>query len=106
MCKVTGLVLSLVATQGSFAAGQKGQGSQNNNSNQVSQRVSALDPKVRAVQLNLADEGLYKGPIDGVYSRSTRDAVARYQAANKLPVTGKITVQTLKSLGLLIDSAL
>lgn len=89
ICKVAALVLSLVATQGSFADGQR-----------------ALDPKVRAAQANLAHLGFYKGPIDGVYSQSTRDAIARYQANHKLPVTGKVTDKTLQSLGLLLDSHL
>lgn len=89
ICKVSALVLSLVATQGSFASGQR-----------------ALDPKVRAAQANLAHLGFYKGPIDGVFSQSTHNAIARYQANHKPPVTGKVTDQTLKSLGLLLDSKL
>ena len=62
ICKVAAVALSLVAAHGSFAGAQR-----------------ALDPTVRAAQANLAELGFYKGPINGVYSQSTRDAIARYQ---------------------------
>jgi hypothetical protein len=58
------------------------------------------DPTVNAVQGELAQLGFYKGPIDGIYGRLTRDAVAKYQIARKLHVSGNLSAQTLQSLGL------
>jgi peptidoglycan hydrolase-like protein with peptidoglycan-binding domain len=85
--KLAALVLSIVAIQSSFAAGQE-----------------EPDPAVRAVQATLAARGLYNGPINGVPDQTTRVAVARYQGNHKLPPTGKLTQRTLRSLGVLIDS--
>jgi hypothetical protein len=65
----------------------------------VSNDVPAPDPNVTAVQQDLAKQGYYKGTIDGLYGQTTRDAVARYQNARKLTVTGTLTRQTLQSLG-------
>jgi Putative peptidoglycan binding domain len=55
---------------------------------------------VQAVQADLARLGYYNGSIDGVFGPSTRDAVARYQIANQLTVTGSLSPDTLQSLGL------
>jgi peptidoglycan hydrolase-like protein with peptidoglycan-binding domain len=44
--------------------------------------------------------GYYDGSIDGVFGPATRDAVARYQIANQLSVTGSLSPDTLQSLGL------
>ena len=60
----------------------------------------APDPTVDAAQGELAQLGYYKGPIDGIYGRLTRDAVAKYQIANQLDVTGSLSPDTLQSLGL------
>jgi putative peptidoglycan binding protein len=58
------------------------------------------DQTVTAVQGELAQLGYYNGPIDGIYGRLTRDAVAKYQIARKLDVSGNLSAQTLQSLGL------
>jgi Putative peptidoglycan binding domain len=55
---------------------------------------------VQAVQMQLARLGYYNGSIDGVFGPSTRDAVANYQIANQLNVTGSLSPDTLQSLGL------
>jgi peptidoglycan hydrolase-like protein with peptidoglycan-binding domain len=57
------------------------------------------DPNVTAVQSDLAKLGYYRGASDGLFGRATRDAVARYQSDQNLPVTGTLTTQTLQSLG-------
>jgi hypothetical protein len=63
-----------------------------------------IDPSdsstVAAVQAQLARLGYYSGSIDGVFGPSTRDAVARYQIANQLNVTGSLSPDMLQSLGL------
>ena len=60
----------------------------------------APDPTVIAAQTDLSQQGYYSGPIDGLFGPTTRDAVARYQAAKNLSVTGSLTSDTLQALGL------
>jgi hypothetical protein len=55
---------------------------------------------VQAVQTQLFDLGYYNGSIDGVFGPTTRDAVAKYQIANHLNVTGSLSPDTIQSLGL------
>ena len=55
---------------------------------------------VEGVQTQLAQLGYYNGSIDGVFGPSTRDAVARYQIAKQLNVTGSLSPDTLQSLSL------
>ncbi|MFM8747086.1 MAG: peptidoglycan-binding domain-containing protein [Aestuariivirga sp.] len=49
------------------------------------------DPVVEAVQRELITTGYYKGPVDGVNGRKTRQAIAAYQQAVGLPPDGKAT---------------
>jgi Putative peptidoglycan-binding domain-containing protein len=58
------------------------------------------DPTVSAVQTQLAQQGYYTGPVDGIFGPETRDAVAKYQIAKQLDVTGSLSAQTLQSFGL------
>ena len=58
------------------------------------------DPTVSAVQTDLTQNGYFNGPIDGIYGPATRDAVAKYQIAKGLGVTGSLSPDTLQSLGL------
>lgn len=46
------------------------------------------DPVAEGVQRELQSAGFYKGAIDGVVGRRTRDAISAYQKANGLDVTG------------------
>jgi len=62
--------------------------------------VPAADPTVEATQEELAQQGYYNGPVDGIFGPTTRDAVAKYQIANQLNVTGSLSTDTLQSLGL------
>jgi hypothetical protein len=55
---------------------------------------------VQAVQTQLFNLGYYSGSIDGVFGPTTRDAVAKYQIANHLNVSGSLSPDTLASLGL------
>ncbi len=55
---------------------------------------------IQAVQTKLLQFGYYNGSIDGVFGPATRDAVAKYQIANQLSVTGSLSPDTLQSLGL------
>jgi len=62
--------------------------------------VLAADPTVEAIQERLAQLGYYTGPVDGIFGPTTRDAVANYQVANQLNVTGSLSPDTMQSLGL------
>ena len=52
------------------------------------------------VQTQLARDGYYTGPIDGVLGPMTRQAIAAYQADNGLAVTSTVDEPTVASLGL------
>jgi hypothetical protein len=58
------------------------------------------DSTVQTVQTQLTQTGYYNGPVDGIFGPTTRDAVAKYQIANQLNVTGSLSSDTLQSLGL------
>jgi hypothetical protein len=58
------------------------------------------DPAVVAVQTQLTQQGYYTGPIDGIFGPTTRDAVAKYQIAKNLEVTGSLSPDTLQAFGL------
>ena len=50
------------------------------------------------VQRALAEQGYYRGSIDGDLGPMTRDAIAAYQRDHRLPVPGTINAPLLKSL--------
>lgn len=54
----------------------------------------------RSVQAALQNRGYYNGPIDGEFGPESQAAVARFQQANGLKVTGLINSSTLKALNL------
>jgi hypothetical protein len=70
------------------------------NTTPVDNGASVADPTVIAVQTQLTQLGYYNGPVDGIYGPLTRDAVAKYQIAKQLDVSGSLSAQTLQSLGL------
>src|SRR6266480_4470476 len=69
------------------------------NTDPVNNGAPAPDPTVEATQERLAQLGYYNGPVDGVFGPTTRDAVANYQIANQLDVTGSLSPDTMQSLG-------
>jgi Putative peptidoglycan binding domain len=74
--------------------------------NDASYNIAAADSvTVQAVQTQLLQLGYYNGSIDGVFGPATRDAVARYQIAKQLSVTGSLSPDTLRSLGLPASAA-
>src|SRR5881296_2605173 len=69
--------------------------------NGVTYNIAPADSAtVQAVQTQLFNLGYYSGSIDGVFGPTTRDAVAKFQIANQLNVTGSLSPDTLQSLGL------
>lgn len=57
------------------------------------------DRKIREVQRTLRDKGYNPGPIDGVMGRQTKDALAKFQTDNNLPI-GNLNLKTLDALGI------
>lgn len=54
-------------------------------------RDSSTTPEqIKAVQTQLAREGYYHGPIDGVWGPTTSDALSKYQTAHNMNATGKL----------------
>ena len=70
------------------------------NTESVDNGVPPADATVEATQERLAQLGYYNGPVDGIFGPTTRDAVANYQIANQLNVTGSLSPDTMQSLGL------
>jgi hypothetical protein len=62
--------------------------------------VPTPDPTVEAVQTQLTQLGYYTGPVDGIFGPTTRDALAKYQIAKHLNVTGSLSPDTLQALSL------
>ncbi|HEY9746410.1 MAG TPA: peptidoglycan-binding protein, partial [Oculatellaceae cyanobacterium] len=60
---------------------------------------------VRTIQQRLQIMGFYRGVIDGDYGRLTEEAVAAFQKANRLQVTGGIDALTLRCLGLEVGTS-
>ena len=68
---------------------------------------SAVDPSeqdassvLAAAQEQLAQQGYYRGDIDGIFGPATRSAISRYQGEHHLDATGQLNPDTLRSLGL------
>jgi hypothetical protein len=64
-----------------------------------SNEETAIDSPIASVQQQLARLGYYRGRIDGELGPATRQAIARYQAAEGLRATGNLNEDTLRSLG-------
>ena len=56
---------------------------------------------VLSVQIALARRGLYHDEINGVYGPATEFSLRAYQARTRLPVTGRLDLETLAALRLL-----
>lgn len=55
---------------------------------------------VSAVEVALEKAGYYVGKTNGDFTADTRTAVTSFQQEHALPVTGTITPEVLKALGL------
>lgn len=58
---------------------------------------------VRKMQQALAARGFYKAKIDGIWGGKTTQAILDYQAVHEQPLTGTVTVDTLRDLGVYVD---
>ena len=61
-------------------------------------KKSKGDPKIREVQTHLANLDYYKGKVDGLNGPKTKAAIKKFQHANKLPATGKLTNKTYDAI--------
>jgi hypothetical protein len=67
----------------------------------VRERKSATQSELLAkVQTKLSALGYYRGNIDGSFGPQTELAVTKFQGENGLPMTGRIDLKTLSSLGI------
>ena len=55
---------------------------------------------VKTMQQKLKNWGYYKGSVDGIFGKQTREAVKYFQRKNGLKVDGIVGNQTLKALGM------
>jgi peptidoglycan hydrolase-like protein with peptidoglycan-binding domain len=62
-------------------------------------RVASRDT-VRQAQQKLADEGLYRGPVDGLMGPQTKAALSAYQQKNGLQQTARLDQATRDRLAL------
>ena len=50
------------------------------------------------MQTALQTQGLYDGPVDGIYGPGTRNAVKKYQSQAGITQTGQLDQQTMQGL--------
>lgn len=67
---------------------------------------AAAPPEVQhnvvvSAQIALARRGLYRGEIDGAYGSAMELSLRAYQARTRLPITGRLDLETLAALRLL-----
>jgi peptidoglycan hydrolase-like protein with peptidoglycan-binding domain len=55
--------------------------------------------QIKQAQQALANQGLYKGKIDGVAGRQTRRAVRQFQKDHNLSQTAQLDADTMQVLG-------
>ena len=88
----------------SYDQGGNNYNDQSNSYNQGRNRSASYDQStavtVADVQDQLTRAGYYHGKIDGVLGPETRHALLSYQSAKGLRMTGSLTVETRRSLGL------
>jgi Putative peptidoglycan binding domain len=60
----------------------------------------SANSSVAAAQDKLAQQGFYRGQIDGVLGPETRHAIVRFQSSRGLRVNGELTSETLDAMGL------
>lgn len=59
----------------------------------------AKPPLYLRAQGRLKELGDYRGPVNGKRDAATIAAIKKFQTAQKLPVSGRLTPETVKALG-------
>lgn len=85
-----------VSSVGSTITGSGSSAAPSGSSATVTPSVSA--ETVQHAQSALQSQGLYHGPIDGVFGPETQSAVTAYQQEKGLPTTGQLDSRTLSDL--------
>jgi peptidoglycan hydrolase-like protein with peptidoglycan-binding domain len=67
-------------------------------------RTIGQEDDVKKVQQALADQGHYRGKVDGTFGLRTRASVREYQKAENFPITGHVDVWTAARLGVRPES--
>jgi peptidoglycan hydrolase-like protein with peptidoglycan-binding domain len=62
--------------------------------------TNATPQKIREIQDAPKKAGFNPGPVNGVLRAQTMEAVSKFQEANKLPVDGFLSTDTVKALGI------
>jgi hypothetical protein len=66
----------------------------------LSETTFAYNQTVYEAQKKLKELGYPPGPLDGIWGRQTEFAIKIFQQDHGLPVTGRLTKETLTALGL------
>lgn len=61
--------------------------------------AGAFNPQIAGLQIALRNHGLYRGPIDGIQGRQTRQAIQVFQRRHRLRVDGLAGPRTRAALG-------
>jgi peptidoglycan hydrolase-like protein with peptidoglycan-binding domain len=68
--------------------------------------LEVQEATLRRAQSFLASRGLYREAIDGEPGPATEEAILTYQRGARLPLTGRLDLQTLNSMRLMPGRAL
>jgi peptidoglycan hydrolase-like protein with peptidoglycan-binding domain len=66
----------------------------------TSRTIDLTRADVIALQRELRQRGFYRGPLNGVFTSATRQALMNFQDENNLVETGRVDVRTAELLGL------
>lgn len=92
-------VLLLAAPSFSLPARETAEASPQRSRRSRAQQAPTAE-RIREIQTALAGKGHYSGEPTGKWDSKTVEAMKKFQAANDLPVTGKIDAKSLQKLGL------
>ena len=76
----------------------------NDDSRAPSQAASPSADSVRSAQIALRGRNYYNGPVNGVMSRATHDAIQNFQHDRNIAITGELDVVTSRALGIPADA--
>ncbi len=97
------VTLALVLVLGVSVLGQF-ESSGNTGSQDQSNTVFTSADAIRSAQTVLRDRGFYTGPINGVMTPATRNALRQFQRDRNLPETGDLDSRTAQALGIASDT--
>jgi peptidoglycan hydrolase-like protein with peptidoglycan-binding domain len=69
-----------------------------------SQAASPSADSIRSAQIALRGRHYYDGPVNGMMSRATHDAIQNFQRDRNIAITGELDVATSRALGIPADT--